>query len=86
MPNYRPVFNRPLEEVPFPIQERLVTSLSEIAELLSGLPPESADSMAAAELLLDLDGWRFHYHVDPPRECLRLHAAFLLGTRRVHPD
>jgi hypothetical protein len=79
VPNYRPVFNRPLEEVPFPTQKRLLTSLSEIAELLSGMRSDSVDSMAAAELLLYLDGWRFHYHVDPPRECLRLHAAFPLG-------
>jgi hypothetical protein len=53
--------------------------LSEIAGLLSGMRSDAVDSMAAAELLLYLDGWRFHYHVDPPRECLRLHAAFPLG-------
>ncbi len=75
------VFSDPLADVPADTRVRLLKALEDVAATLSEVPAFSLvwDSLEAAPLQLDFEGWRFIYTVSREKGHLRVREHKLRG-------
>ncbi len=81
------VFNietaKSLDRVPRALLVELHKRLHEIGSSLDTMPAESEmwPSLAGSVMLLDVEGWRFHYRVDMKGRRLVVDSAVFYGRR-----
>jgi len=76
------VFSDPMADVPADTRMRLLKALEDVAATLSDIPVFSLvwDSLEAAPMQLDFEGWRFIYTVSREKGHLRVREHKLKGT------
>ena len=76
-------FAKPLDHVPRNLLVELHERLREIGSSLETMPAESEmwPSLAGSVVLLDVEGWRFHYRVDMKGRRLVVDSAVFYGRR-----